>query len=135
MIGVHADARVSLVGDVRCSPAVTVESAESLWDAWQLMFVSGLRQLAVIGDAGTVVGILSDRSILTDLPLTEAHLSGRKVGDVMSKPGSVTTHTSMYDAADVMARHAVDAVPVVGEDGRLRALLTATDMVAWLAHS
>ena len=134
-MNVDARPRPALVGDVRCSPAVTVEAAESLWEAWQLMFVSGLRQLAVVGDAGTVTGVLSDRTILTDLPLTEAHLSGRKVGDVMSHPGLVTTATSMYDAAAAMARHSADAIPVLGEDGRLRALLTARDVVAWVARS
>ena len=135
MTDLHAEPRTTLIGEVRCSPAVTVEAAESLWEAWQLMFVSGLRHLAVIGDAGTVTGVLSDRVILTDLPLTEAHLSGRKVGDVMSRPGSVSMETSMYDAAATMARHAVEAVPVLGDDGRLRALLTSSDIVAWVARS
>ena len=135
MTDVHVTTRAAHVGDVRCSPAVTVEAAESLWEAWQLMFVSGLRQLAVVGDAGTAAGVLSDRAILADLPLTEVHLSGRKVGDVMSKPGSVTTGTTMHEAASLMARHAVDALPVVAADGRPRALLTASDVVAWLARS
>lgn len=135
MTDVYVTSREAHVGDVRCSPAVTVEAAESLWEAWQLMFVSGLRQLAVVGDAGTAAGVLSDRAILADLPLTEAHLSGRKVGDVMSKPGSVTAGTTMHEAASLMARHAVDALPVVGADGRPRALLTASDFVAWLARS
>ena len=37
-----------VVADVMSRPVLTVEVGESLWDAWQLLFVSGLRHLVVI---------------------------------------------------------------------------------------
>ena len=122
------------VADVRHSPVMTVGRGDTLWDAWQLMFVSGMRHLAVVDERGGSIGMLSDRAILTDLPITEKHLTGRHVSDVMSAPGSVTDETSTTEAASRMSRHAVDALPIVTETGRPIALLTAADLVDWVSR-
>lgn len=128
------DGAETTVADVRHSPVVTIRSCDSLWDAWQVMFVSSMRHLAVIDETGASAGILSDRAILTDLPLTEEHLARRKVGDVMASPGTITDDTSTQEAASRMARYAVDALPIVSATGRPIALLTAGDLVAWVAQ-
>ncbi len=122
------------VADIRHSPVMTIRDGDTLWDAWQLMFVSGMRHLAVVDAHGTSIGVLSDRAILTDLPLTEQHLLGRHVSDVMSAPGSVTEETSTQEAASRMARYATDALPIVTSSGRPIALLTAADLVDWVAR-
>jgi CBS domain-containing protein len=122
------------VADVRHSPLVTIRSSDTLWDAWQVMFVSSLRHLAVIDESGASTGILTDRSILTELPLTEEHLAGRHVKDVMASPGVITEETSTHEAAGLMARYAVDALPIVSASGHPVALLTAGDLVAWVAR-
>lgn len=134
MTRVHVDRPATTVADIRHSPVVTIRAHDTLWDAWQLMFVSGLRHLAVVDDQGGSVGIVGDRAILTDLPLTEEHLAGRHVADVMASPGSVTDDTLTQDAASLMARYAVDALPIVSESGRPVALLTAGDLVDWVAR-
>ena len=56
------------IGEIMSKPVLTVEIGESLWDAWQLLFVSGLRHLVVLDDNGICIGILSDRNILADVP-------------------------------------------------------------------
>lgn len=122
------------VADIRHSPVMTIRGGDTLWDAWQLMFVSGMRNLAVVDDHGQSLGVLSDRAILIDLPLTEQHLMGRHVSDVMSAPGSITDATSTQEAAGRMARYAVDALPIVTTSGRPIALLTAADLVDWVAR-
>ena len=122
------------VADIRHSPVMTIRDGDTLWDAWQLMFVSGMRHLAVVDAHGTSIGVVSDRAILTDLPLTEQHLLGRHVSDVMSAPGSVTEETSTQEAASRMARYATDALPIVTSSGRPIALLTAADLVDWVAR-
>lgn len=135
MIDAHAESRHSLVGALRHSPVVTVEESESLWDAWQLMFVSGLRYLVVVDALGACSGMLTDRAVLMDLPLTEEHLSGRRVSDLMSSPGVVHAKDSAYDAASRMTHHSVEALPVIDDQGRLVGLVTAADLTAWLAAS
>ena len=78
--------------------------------------------------------MLSDRAILTDLPITEKHLAGRHVKDVMSSPGNITDDTCAQAAASRMARHSVDALPIVTDAGRPIALLTAADLIEWVAR-
>jgi CBS domain-containing protein len=132
--GVHVDRPRPTVADIRHSPVMTIRGGDTLWDAWQLMFVSGMRHLAVVDEQGASVGVVSDRAILTDLPLTEQHLLGRRVCDVMSSPGSITDATGAQEAASRMARYATDALPIVTGSGRPIALLTAADLVDWVAR-
>ena len=134
MTGVHVDRSTITVADIRRSPVMTIRSGDTLWDAWQLMFVSGVRNLAVVDEGGSSIGVLSDRAILTDLPITEKHLAGRHVSDVMSSPGSVTDDTCAQTAANRMARHSVEALPIVTDSGRPIAMLTAADLIEWVAR-
>ncbi len=128
------DGSAIAVADIRHSPVMTIRSADTLWDAWQLMYVSGMRNLAVVDEVGSSIGVLSDRAILTDLPITEKHLAGRHVRDVMASPGSITDDTCAQEAASRMARHSVDALPIVTASGRPFAMLTAADLVDWVAR-
>jgi CBS domain-containing protein len=123
------------IADLVLEPLITVESDQSLWDAWQLMFLSGLRHLAVVDDNRRCVGVLTDRSILTDLPLTEAHLASRRVREVMASPGMLTMADTPRCAAESMVRFAVEAIPLVEETGRLRGLVTAGDLVRYWANT
>ncbi|MEK9663618.1 MAG: CBS domain-containing protein [Candidatus Nanopelagicales bacterium] len=123
------------VSTVRHSPAVSIGAGDNLWDAWQLMFVSGLRHLAVLDDSGACTGVLSDRAVLTEIPLTEERLSARVVSDIMAVPGCVSEETTTHDAAMLMARHSVEALPIVNAEGRLTGLITATDLVDWFARN
>ena len=124
----------ALVANLMSQPVLTVEVGESLWDAWQLLFVSGLRHLVVLNDDGTSLGVLSDRTILAEVPATADHLSARRVGDVLAMVPLVCvdpTDTPLV-AARVMASNSVEAVPVVDRDGRLVGILTESDLVRWL---
>ena len=123
------------VADIMSRPVLTVEVDETLWDAWQLLFVSGLRHLVVLDRNGVSLGVLSDRNILADVPATAEHLSSRRVGDVLAMVPLVSvlpTDPPMV-AAKVMAANVVEAVPVVDRSGRLAGIVTESDIVGWLA--
>jgi len=124
-----------LIGDLMSQPVLTVEVGETLWDAWQLLFVSGLRHLVVIDEDGTSLGVLSDRNILADVPLTAENLSRRKVRDMMARVPLVSVRPADLPmvAARIMAAHTVQAVPVLNDRGHLVGILTETDLVKWLA--
>lgn len=123
-----------LVRDIMSNPVLTVEVDETLWDAWQLLFVSGLRHLVVIDKSGTCVGVLSDRNILAEVPATAEHLSQRRVSDVLARVPvvSVAPDASPREAAHVMNQSMSEAVPVVEDDGRLVGVVTESDLVRWL---
>jgi CBS domain-containing protein len=123
-----------LVRDIMSQPVLTVETDETLWDAWQLLFVSGLRHLVVIDQLGQCVGVLSDRNILAEVPATAEHLSARLVSDVMARVPTATIDPTAdpREAAAVMARATSEAVPVIEPDGRLVGIVTESDLVRWL---
>lgn len=126
----------SRIDEVMSTPVLTVEVEASLWDAWQLLFVSGLRHLVVLGIDGSALGVISDRNVLADVPSTPEHLQARTVRDVMSRlprlrvlPGD---HPTV--AAALMAEHGVEAVPVLDEAGRLLGIVSESDLVRWLVQ-
>ena len=59
--------RETTIAEAMSNPVLTVEVDESLWDAWQLLFVSGLRHLVVLNEDGVCLGVLSDRNILAEV--------------------------------------------------------------------
>ena len=124
-----------VVADVMSRPVLTVEIEETLWDAWQLLFVSGLRHLVVLDADGQCLGVLSDRSILADLPVTQEHLSLRKVSDVLARVplATVSPGDDTAQAARVMVANSVEALPVIDSTKRLVGILTEADIVRWLA--
>ena len=128
--------RETVIGDVMSNPVLTVEVGESLWDAWQFLFVSGLRHLVVLNEDGDCLGVLSDRNILAEVPATRENLSRRKVREVlaMTPVVSVTPEQSPLAAARIMADNAVEAVPVLGPDARLLGIITEFDIVRWLVR-
>lgn len=123
------------ISDVMSTPALTVETGESLWDAWHLMFVSGIRHLVIVDANGMCVGVLSDRNIVSEIPATPEHLGARKVCDVFSASPELRVHPAddPRAAAAMMQQHGVEAVPVVDEKQRLVGVVTESDLVRWLA--
>ena len=123
-----------LVRDIMSQPVLTVEMDETLWAAWKLLFVSGLRHLVVIDKLGQSVGVLSDRNILAEVPATAEHLSSRRVADVLARVpvSSIKPEANPREAANVMAQSVTEAVPVVDCTGRLVGIVTESDLVRWL---
>ncbi len=128
--------RDTVIADIMSNPVLTVEITESLWDAWQLLFVSGLRHLVVINENGGCMGVLSDRNILAEVPATAENLGKRKVSEVLAMVPlvSVTPDESPIVAARIMADNAVEAVPVLDSRDRLVGIITEFDIVRWLVR-
>jgi CBS domain-containing protein len=121
------------VADLMSRPVLTVEVGETLWDAWQLLFVSGLRHLVVIDSDGASLGVLSDRNVLAEVPATSEHLSSRRVGEVLAMVPliSATPEQDPSIVARLMASNQVEAVPVLDDRGRLVGIMTESDIVRW----
>lgn len=119
--------------DLMSSPAVVVSPATTVWDAWQRMTASGLRHLVVCLD-GRVVGVIDDRSVFAQWPMGPLALRRTRVADLMRRRVScVLPEVDARRIADVMIVDAVDAVPVVDEDGCVLGVVTASDLVVAVA--
>ena len=131
MIASHEDA---VIADLMSLPVLTVEAHETLWTAWQLLFVSGLRHLVVINEDGSSRGVLSDRNILAEVPATADNLGRRTVNDVMAmvRPVSIHPRQAPMAAARWMIDSVVEAIPVVDDRGRVVGIVTEADIVRWL---
>lgn len=119
---------------VMSSTVLTIEVGESLWDAWQMLFVSGLRHIAVIDADGAFVGLLSDRMILANAPLSSESLSARTVGELLSTMPSVrlSSTDSPVEAARLMADRSLEAIAVLDGRSKLVGIVTESDLVRWL---
>ena len=124
----------AVVSQAMSRPVLTIDVSESLWDAWQLLSVSGLRHLVVVDDV-TCLGVVSDRMILTDIPLDEERMRSRGVRDLLSgTPVRFVLDTApLADVARTMGRYSAEAVPVLDDKHRLVGVVTGSDLVRWWA--
>lgn len=128
--------RLAVVRDIMSQPVLTVEARETLWDAWQLLFVSGLRHLVVLNEDGSCRGVLSDRNLLAEVPATAENMSRRRVGEVLAMVPVVHIAPSEppVRAAQLMVANSVEAIPVIDERSRVVGTVTESDVVRWLVR-
>jgi acetoin utilization protein AcuB len=124
------------VGDIMSQPVLTVELGESLWDAWQLLFVSGLRHLVVIDASGQCVGVISDREILAEVPATHDHLGSKPVRDLLNRIPFLCAQPSddPKATAGLMSTNHAEALPVLDDQDRLVGIVTESDVVRWIGN-
>ena len=122
---------------------VTVKPLDSVRHARELLERHRINQLPVVLD-GRVVGIVTDRDLRDVFPsVLESRRHVRRhpeldpdripVRDVMA-PRVMTLHAdaSIGEAADLLRRERIGAVPIVDDDERLRGILTRSDLLGAL---
>ena len=125
--------------DAMTEPAVAVAPTDSLLDAARLMVDHQVRHLPVV-EAGTVVGMLSDRDIRTVAGNPVRYVEAGKgdhplsVRDAMA-PTALTIHANrpLREVATELADEKVGALPIVDGDGRLVGIVSYVDALRALA--
>jgi acetoin utilization protein AcuB len=116
---------------------VVVSPADSLADAMRLTRARRIRHLPVVQD-GEVVGIVSDRDVRLAMPspLTEsddqrvAFLERTRIAEVMRpNVSTIGPLDTVEDAAKLMRRTRIGALPVVDAHGRLLGILSESDVL------
>lgn len=115
------------------APTVSIPPTTSVWSAWSLMMRTGLRHLVVATDEGCR-GVIDDRAIFAEWPMGPLALRRRTVHDlVRPSTACVLPDTDIRVVAQAMVDDAVDAVPVVTEDGHLVGIVTGSDIARAVA--
>lgn len=129
-----------LVQDLMTQPVKTVGPTNPLREVIQLMEANRIRHVAVVGDSGRLLGLISHRDVLRS---QEGSLSGALSSEqahmnrwiearwVMTKDvRTVHRETPALEAALILRSNAYGCVPVV-DDGRLVGILTDSDFVEY----
>lgn len=134
-----------LVGDLMTRDVVTITTSDSLLYAYRLMRARRIRHLPVLDGAGRLVGIVTERDLLsaTASSLERASLEARlrllaggEAIEVMETHLCVATADEPASVAGArMMLHKIGCLPVVGDGGRLIGIVTEEDFVRWATES
>jgi len=112
---------------------ISVNANDAVSDAWELMRASGIHQAPVFNDEAKLIGIVSERDLLTSLNITQnglTHVIDRRVSDVMRSPVVASSPlTDIRRIARVMLDFEVDGVPILDESERLVGFISRSDML------
>lgn len=125
------------VSDRMTRDVITVGIGDPIRKVWELVEEKQLRRFPVM-DGEKLVGIVTDRDlrnatassvVLTEKKYRDFLLDTIKVESIMTPdPRTVTPDTSLKEAAEIILDMKVGGLPVV-EDGRLKGIITETDLL------
>src|SRR5438132_530932 len=101
---------------------ITLGPDRPVRDAVQLMERFHISGVPIVDDAGRLVGIITNRDLQFERALD------RPIREAMTKEKLVTAPvgTTMEEAERILARHRIEKLPVVDEQGVLKGLITIT---------
>lgn len=122
-------AELALVGEVMSRTSVALRAGVGRAIAADALRARGALSAPVVDGEGRPVGLVSEADLLRSK-------AGAKVSDAMVRVAlCVPEAAPLSRAAALMASHGLDRLPVVSGDGIVVGVLTAMDVVAWLAGS
>ncbi len=113
-----------IVAEIMTPSPCVIGAADSVAHALREMQAGSFRHLPVIDEQDRVVGIVSQRDLLT------AENGSVPVCHVMcADVKAVRSETAAHEAAYVLLRHKIGCVPVVDDNGALVGIVTETDFL------
>ena len=108
---------------------ITISKEHTVGDALHLMQENRIGGIPVVDGRNRLIGIVTKRDLRFQRDM------GRRIEDVMTKEGLVTTHSSELEhAAGVLLANKIEKLPVVDDDGRLVGLITYKDITKVQDH-
>ena len=112
---------------------IRVNAGDSVAHAWRTLRDHAIRQAPVMDDGARLVGIVSERDLLTALNIEGGHVVeslDRLVRDVMTTPVvAAIPVTDIRRIAAVMIDKGVDGVPITSEAGHLLGFVSRGDIL------
>jgi IMP dehydrogenase len=103
---------------------VTLPADARVSDALELMATYHISGVPITDEAGTLVGILTNRDLRFAPDPTEPVSSLMTSRDLVTAP----LGTTLAEAEAILHRHKIEKLPVVDSEGRLRGLITVKDI-------
>ena len=101
--------------------------------AWRILRDNQIRQAPVLDGSTKLVGIVSERDLLTAINIDSGQIVdalSRRVRDVMTTPVvAAAPVTDIRRIAAVMLDHGVDGAPITNESGRLMGFVSRSDIL------
>ena len=107
------------------SDPVTVRPTATVAEAMEVMARFHISGVPVTNEAGRLVGIVTNRDLRFEQPSAD-----RPVSEVMTSSGLITARegTTLEEAMAILAKHRVEKLPIVDDDGVLQGLITVKDI-------
>jgi acetoin utilization protein AcuB len=116
---------------------ITVNADDDVARAWHVLIKNQIHQAPVLDAGLSLVGIVSDRNLLTALDVGEDQVHNalsKRVSDVMTTPVvAASPVTDIRHIAQVMLDHDVSGVPIVNDAGRLLGIISLSDILRAVA--
>ncbi len=115
------------------SQVITVNADEDVAAAWKTLADQQIHQAPVLDDGLHLVGIVSQRELLTALNIEQGvarDVLFKRVGDIMTTPVvAADPVTDIRRIARVMLERSVDGVPITNAAGLLVGFISRTDIL------
>ncbi len=112
---------------------ISVSADDDVAKAWRILRDRGIHQAPVLADDAQLVGIVSERDLLTVINIDAGRVVEsltRQVRDVMTTPVvAAEPVTDIRRIAAVMLENKVDGVPITGQGGRLVGFVSRSDIL------
>jgi len=122
------------MGDEECAELISEELPRLECDleavkGLEVLDTAGVTSAPVVDDNGVLVGVVFLATLARLRQVEELEVEDAMITDVVS----VSRTSSIAEVAHLMARHHLERLPVVSEDGHLVGVVSAMDVVNWLA--
>ena len=120
------------IGVVCCPPDASIPQVATLMRRHHVGDVIVVREE---GGERYPLGIVTDRDIVVETVAPQVDMDLVTAGDIMSSPlVTVQEDDSFSDTLQLMREHKIRRLPVVAENGALRGIVTADDIINMLTN-
>ena len=135
----HRRALVIYSHQIMTTPVVTASIKATIEMVWTLFSKHHFHHLPVVDEKQQLIGIVSDRDLLRFATNRQRNVGNHRVGEVMIQNViSATSNTEVRLIAEVMCRHAIGAVPIIGEgdseDSTVSGIVSRSDILRTLVN-
>ena len=120
-------------GHIMQRAVMTLSDGDSLAYAWQVLSKNRIHQAPVMDDRSRLVGIVSERDLLTGINIDSGRVVeslSRQVRDVMTSPViAAAAVTDIRRIAAVMLTHGVAGVPIIDQNSNLVGFISRSDIL------